>query len=225
MRGEAAALHGGEPLADRVDLDDVRAAGEELSGDVPQLVQRDQRLFEQRAAAAGEQEEHGVVLAQSLRQFEGSGGRPDAVLVRHGMPCLKEAQRRELPSQMAVFGDDEAVRGGDFQRPQRGRGHTPGRLADGDGENAARKPLSFQSALHRLVRQHGVDGGQGRRFGVGAQLSFYTLVPLSCLSNLCFYCTTCRVPGKARGKKKKRSGLRKTGRTCGAFRGCGDQIT
>ena len=207
MRGEAAALHGGEALADRVDLDNIRAAGEELLGDIPQLAQRDQRLLKQRAAAAGEQEEHGVVPAQILRQREGRRGRQDAVFVRHGMPCLHEAQRRERIAQMAVFADDEAVFDGGFERPQRGRGHTPGRLADGDGKNAAREALPFQCPLHRLVRQHGVDGGQSSRFGVGAQLSFHTPSPLSSLSDLYFYCTTRRVPGKAREKKKKRSGL------------------
>ena len=41
--GEPPALDAGEPLADGVDLGDVRAAGQHLAGDVLQLRQRYQR--------------------------------------------------------------------------------------------------------------------------------------------------------------------------------------
>ena len=58
--GKAPALDRRQPLADRVDLPDIRSAGKQLLRDILQFFCRDQRLLKKRAAAAGEQEQHRI---------------------------------------------------------------------------------------------------------------------------------------------------------------------
>ena len=58
---EAPALDGRKALAQRVNLHDVRAAGQHLPGEILQIRSRDERLFKQGRPAARQQKQHGVV--------------------------------------------------------------------------------------------------------------------------------------------------------------------
>ena len=88
--GKASALHGGEPLADGVDLGDIRPAGQELSGDMLQLLRIDQRCLKEGAAAAGQEKQHRVLGAQSHRQIQRLPCGGKAALIRDGMPRLPD---------------------------------------------------------------------------------------------------------------------------------------
>ena len=154
---EAAALDGGEPLADGVDLDDVRAAGEQLARDVLQLRAGDERLFKQRAAAAGEQEEHGILRREPLHEVERRLRAEEGVFVRHGMAGLVAVDALDGAHHMAVFGDDDAALDAAAEAVPGGFGHLPGGLARGDEPHAAARRDIPEGARHGLVR---TDGAQ-----------------------------------------------------------------
>ena len=109
MPGEASALDGGKPLADRVDLHDVRARGKELIRDVLQFRKRKQRLFKKRAAAAREQKDDRVAFGQIFRQRECGVRAAQGVFVRHGMPALKARDIRDLTVHVTVLRHDHTA--------------------------------------------------------------------------------------------------------------------
>ena len=61
---ESSALDGRKPLPHRVHFHDVGAGSQQLIRDILQLRSRDQRAFKKSAAAAGEEKEHRIALAQ-----------------------------------------------------------------------------------------------------------------------------------------------------------------
>ena len=88
MPGKSSSLDGREPLADGVDLHDVRAAAQELIGDILQFFPRHQRLFEQRTAAAGQQKQHRILCLQIRRQIQRLLGPGKGILIGNGVPRL-----------------------------------------------------------------------------------------------------------------------------------------
>ena len=109
MPGEASALDSGKPLADRVDLHDVRARGKKLIRDVLQFRKRKQRLFKKRAAAAREQKDDRVALGQIFRQRERGVRAAQGVFVRHGVPALKARDIRDLTFHVTVLRHDHTA--------------------------------------------------------------------------------------------------------------------
>ena len=88
MLRKPAALHRREALADRVDLHDIRTAGEKLRGDVLQFLARHKRAFKQSAAAAGEKKEHRIVRREGFGERERLARGGKRISVRHGVARL-----------------------------------------------------------------------------------------------------------------------------------------
>ena len=156
--GEAAALDLGKALADGVDFHDVRAAGQQLAGDILQFLRRDERLFKQRAAAAGEEEEHRVLFRQVRHEIQRRPGAPEGVFIRYGMAGLEAGEVGDGAHHMIVFGDDHAVFDPVAEAVGGGFRHLPGRLAGGHQQHPARELPAAQGALHGRVRLDGRDG-------------------------------------------------------------------
>ena len=171
--GKLPALEAGEPLADGVDFHDVRPAGQELTGDILQFDERDQRFFKQGASPAGEEKQHRIVLTQALRQLQRRLPGKDAVLIRNGMPRLITAQSGNRLVKMAVLADDEPIRHRHSENGQRRPGHAGRRLAGCDQKHAARKLFSQQRTAHRALRHHGVDGGIDGFFRVDPKFTIH----------------------------------------------------
>ena len=173
---EPPALDGRQPLADRVDLDNIRAAGQKLLRDGLQLLSGQQRFFKQRTAAAGEQEQHGVVRPQTADKRQRPLGGRKAVVVRHRMPGLAAGHAGQRPPDMAVFGDDDpAVH--TAQLRQCGMRHLPRGLARRHEKYAPLRVKMLQSAAHRLIRQNGPDGRCPNRFCALAQALLHCVAP------------------------------------------------
>ena len=156
---KAAALDSGEPLADGVDLNDVRAAGQQLAGNVLQHCAFHQRLFKQRAAAAGKQEQNRVGFGEIRNQIQRGLSARKGILVRNRMAGLAALEIRDGAHDMIVFGDHNASVNALAQTVVRSLGHLPGGLAGSYQKHAAREGLSGQRAADCLVRLDGVDGG------------------------------------------------------------------
>ena len=109
MQCEPPSLDGGQPLADRVDLHDVRARGKKLIRNVLQFRKRKQRLFKKRAAAAREQKDDRVALGQIFRQRERGVRAAQGVFVRHGVPALKARDIRDLTVHVTVLRHDHTA--------------------------------------------------------------------------------------------------------------------
>ena len=122
---EPPALHARKPLADRVHLHNVRTAGKELLRNVLQLLRRQQRLFQQRRTAAGQQKQHVVPCAEVLHRVQRQRRGAEAVLIRHGMPRLTDHERVELPLGVSVFRDHHAAIDASMQDVQRCTRHLP----------------------------------------------------------------------------------------------------
>ena len=173
---EPPALDGRQPLADRVDLDNIRAAGQKLLRDGLQLLSGQQRFFKQRTAAAGEQEQHGVVRPQTADKRQRPLGGRKAVVVRHRMPGLAAGHAGQWPPDVAVFGDDDpAVH--PAQLRQCGMRHLPRGLARRYEKYAPLRVKMLQSAAHRLIRQNGPDGRCPNRFCALAQALLHCVAP------------------------------------------------
>ena len=157
MTREPAALHRREAFADRVDLHDVRAAGEELRGDVLQFRARNERAFKKRAAAAGEKKEHRVVRREIFGERERLTRGGERVFVRHGVARLAADNAGDRPLRMAVFRDDDAGIDPLAERRHRRRRHAPRRLSGGDEDHAPRKVRPVERAPDGFIRQHSFD--------------------------------------------------------------------
>ena len=173
---EPPALDGRQPLADRVDLNNIRTAGQKRLCDGLQLLSGQQRFFKQRAAAAGEQKQHGVVRPQTADKRQRPLGGRKAVVVRHRMPCLAAGHAGQRPPDMAVFCDDDpAVH--TAQHGQRRVGHLPRGLARRHEKYTPLRVKMLQSAAHRLIRQNGPDGRCPNRFCALAQELLHCVAP------------------------------------------------
>ena len=163
-RAQASALDGGKMLAHAVDLADGGAGAQQRPGHRLLVGELDPfcRQGEQRGAAAGNQAQCKVVLAQAFSQREDARRSLASADVRHRVrrldhldPCRRHA--------VAVAGDDEA-----FQRARpvilHGPRHGRGRLAGTHHHSAARRQL-------RQMRGHalGRPGACERRIQQAAQ--------------------------------------------------------
>ena len=157
MTREPAALHRREAFADRVDLHDVRAAGEKLRGDVLQFLARNERAFKKRAAPAGEKKEHRVVRREIFGERKRLARGGERVFVRHGVSRLAADNAGDCPLRMAVFRDDDAGIDPLAERRHRRRRHAPRRLSGGDEDHAPRKVRPVERAPDGFIRQHGFD--------------------------------------------------------------------
>ena len=161
--GEPAALDRGEALAQRVHLHDVRAAGEQLLRDVRHLLRGDQRTFKQSRAAAREQEQHGIPLAQPADELQRAARGAVGILIRHGVARLEQLQRTDGTLDMVVFCDDCAAGDRRAQHVIGGLGHLPGGLAGGDQDEPALRLLKLlQRAAHGGIRQRVGQRTNGR---------------------------------------------------------------
>ena len=182
--GEPPALDAGEPLADGVDLGDVRAAGQHLAGDVLQLRQRHQRALKQGGAASGHQKQHPVPCAEAAdrrqRRFRG----PDGMFIRYGMARLVNGQITDGALAVAVFRHHHALFDGAAQRVVSGFCGLPPGFADGDQH---RPPLTGgqlgQRPLNGGVRHRGFNGAAADVLRVPAEdlqgFAVHRQIPLS----------------------------------------------
>ena len=156
--GEPPALDAGEPLADGVDLGDVRAAGQHLAGDALQLRQRHQRALKQGGAASGHQKQHAVPCAEAADPppaplpWPGRNVHP----VRDGPP-RKWPGRRSGPWLWPYFVTTTPCSMGAAQRVVSGLGGLPPGFADGDqhrppltGGQAGPAPAGWRRPAPRL---------------------------------------------------------------------------
>ena len=152
--GKAPALHGRETLADAVHLHNVGTAGKHLARDVLQLIAGDQRKLKERAAAAGEQKNDGILCTETVYQVQCFFCGIEAVLIRDGMAGFIATHAREFAHHMAILGDDDPVV--DLpERVQRSFCHLPGRLANCDEKCAPVSGLVIlQGALDRGIREN-----------------------------------------------------------------------
>ena len=158
MLGKFTALYGGQPFAQGVDLHNVRAAGQQLPGDVIHFLRRDQGLFKQRRAAAGQQKQDCIRFLQSGRHGQGRFRGVVGVRVGHRMPGFPDRQIADGAHGVAVFGDDDAVVDPFPKDPVRGGGHLPRGLARGHKDESARSVGHLrQRLLHGGIRQRRVQ--------------------------------------------------------------------
>ena len=187
--GKASALDGGEPLAQGVDLHDVCAAGQEILGQLLEIRRGDQRLFKQSRAAAGQQEEDGVLRLQPLHKIQSFLGGGKAVFVRNGMPRLAERQVGDGAFAVAVFGDDDAGVDPAAEEAGSGMSHLPCSLARGDQHHPSgaevRPPESLCHRFVRLCRGNG-SGHNGVCF----------------FAEICRECHTCHTSFSVRRKAR-----------------------
>ena len=177
-RGELAALHPAQVLADDVHRADRRAGGEERVVDRLLLGEGDGAggLDEQRRAAAGDQRQDGVAVAEAGDEVEHPRGGGEAAGVGdrvRGLGDLDAAGRAAV----AVAGEDEALAGapGGLHR----LGHAGGGLAGADDDDAAgglRRERGGDAA-HRVgggdgaveeAAEEGAGRGQGAGLSAGA---------------------------------------------------------
>ena len=159
MPGKPPAFHPGKPLAERVDLHNVRPAAEQLGGDVLQFLRRHGRRFKQGAAAAGQQEQHRILRGEVRGHGKGAFGGAEAVLVRHGMTRLANGEIADGAAAVPVLGNDDAPVNPRAQNFVRRVCHGPCRLACRHKEQASGgKALACQGPLDGLARQHMANG-------------------------------------------------------------------
>ncbi len=98
-------------LADRVDLGDICTAGEQLTGQIGDVVQRNavQRQLKECAAAAGDQKEDSIICRQAGHKLQSAPCSCDAILVRNRMPSLDDFQMADRAFTVIVFGDHNAA--------------------------------------------------------------------------------------------------------------------
>lgn len=89
------ALHGRQPLANRIDLDNICPAGKKLTCDVLQFRQRYQRLFKQGTAPAGEQKHDRILRTEIAHKRKRRPRSPAGAFIRNGMPTLKACNARQ----------------------------------------------------------------------------------------------------------------------------------
>ena len=182
---KAPALHAREPLADGVDLADVRPAGEHLARHILKLLAGNQRRFKERGAAAGEQKDNLVPLAQRAHQLEHTLSGPEGVLVRNRMSRLVDLHARNLSPGMLILGDDRAAHQAIAQHPLRRRCHGPRRLADSHQIDPVPQLNLREGAQNRRVRHCVRDGRANDHICVRAQgrclqshFSFLQYIPI-----------------------------------------------
>ncbi len=205
--GEPAALDRGEALAQRVHLHDVRAAGEQLLRDVRHLLRGDQRTFKQSRAAAREQEQHGIPLAQPADELQCAARGAVGILIRHGVARLEQLQRADGALDMVVFCDDCPAGDRRAQHVIGGLGHLPGGLTGSDQDEPALRLLKLlQRAAHGGIRQRVGqrlvdDGLRVLSESLHDSSSFAWGHSISCPHYK-------KHPGKKQGRKGLKSGLR-----------------
>ena len=176
---EPPALHTGKPLADGIHLHNVGPAGQQLARDVLQLCPGNERLLEQRTAAAGKQEQHCIPGGQPLHQLQRLLGGRKTVCIRHRVARLIAGHTWDLTFHMAVLGHDHAATH-PAQRFNRRMCHLPGRLARRYQKHPALPgPEIPQRAAHRLIRQNSVQAGTKDHIRIPAQCNIHRLALLA----------------------------------------------
>ncbi len=155
--GKPAALDGGEPLADGVDLHDTGTAGQQLAGNVLQLFPGDQGLFKQGAAAAGQQEQHGILFSQVGNQVQGLLGTGEGIFIGDGMACFAAGEIGDGAHDVVILGDHNTALNTLAQTVIGGLSHLPGCLTGGYQQDSAGEFLALQGAGHGLIRQNCLD--------------------------------------------------------------------
>ena len=107
--GKAPALYSAEPLTNSVHFHDIRSAGQELLCHILKFVSRDQRLFKQGAAAAGQQKDHRIVRAQIPHQLQGFFRGGKAVFVGNRVARLVTGHAGDISLHVFVLGDHHAT--------------------------------------------------------------------------------------------------------------------
>lgn len=108
MQGEASALDGGKPLADRVDLHDVRARGKELIRDVLQFRKRKQRLSKSALPPPGNRKTT-VSLSVKSSVSASAASVPRRSFRPARMPALKARDIRDLTFHVTVLRHDHTA--------------------------------------------------------------------------------------------------------------------
>ena len=154
--GKASALDGRKTLAHGVHLNDVGTAGEQLLGERVERIARNQRLFKQGRAAAGDEEQDRVVRRQAGHGADGLVGRGKRIVVGNGMPRFEDLQPRQIALAVTVLGDHDATGNAAAQLFDSGMRHLPGGLADGNEDQASRAEISAVKRFpYRSIRKGG----------------------------------------------------------------------
>lgn len=130
--GEAAPLHRGQALSDGIHLHNVRPTGQQGAGELGQLLRRDQGALKQGGAAAGDQQDHGILGREVLDQLHGRPGPPEGALVRYRVPPFKDLTAGDVTLAVSMLGDHHALFQPGAQQLRGTAGHLPGGLAQGD---------------------------------------------------------------------------------------------
>ena len=115
----------------------------------------------ERAAAAGEQENHAVLRAQIFHQLDRPRRGAGRIFVRNRMARLIALQRADRSHTVAVFCDDNAAVDFAVHRVIGGPRHLPGRLARRDDQFSAGKGAAAQRLFDHLIRQRRPDRVSG----------------------------------------------------------------
>ena len=132
-----------------------------LSNDVLELGRGDERLVEERRAAAREQKEHGVVGGEVFDELYRGVCRDEGVFVGDWVARLDDARVRELALRVPVLRDYEPFVYFVAEYRACGARHLPRRLAYGDHDKPAGAELA---SLERLCDRR-VGQRRAQRFG------------------------------------------------------------
>ena len=151
---ESAALDLRYPLADGIHLDYVRAACQQRLVDLGELLQRDSRALKECRAAAREQEQHAILIAQMLHRPDHRACSLYRVLIEHGMSRLVYGKPVYITLGMFILRDDISLVISALEAVCRRLCHLPARLADryDDSPALARADIS-QCSLNCRVRK------------------------------------------------------------------------
>ncbi len=159
-------------------LGDVCPARQQPLSDRTELLRRNERQLEQRAASAREQKDDRIVRPQPADRVQRLARGGKAVFVGHGMPGLEAAHPGDPAPDMAVFGDEDAAV--DIAELLcRRRRHAPGRLSRGDQHRPARtRAKAHERPADRLVRQYRHYAALNYPVSVGSQCGIHaSLLP------------------------------------------------
>mgnify|MGYP002549570009 CR=1 FL=1 len=156
---KAPALHRGEMLAERVDLHDIRPAGEELTRDAGDILQAHalQRHLKEGGTAAGYEEDDDILLREAVGQAQRLPGGFNAMGIRNGMPGLEDGHAGQRPFAVTVFGDDDAGFQALTEHLLGSTGHAPGGFADGDYRGPAVDGMLLKRPAHGGIGKDGLQ--------------------------------------------------------------------
>ena len=164
--GQLSSLDRRQPLADQIDLRDIRPAPQQPLRRLLN-VRKGQSLLrklQQGGAASGDQKQYGISLSRFPYETHRSLTCPDGILIRNRVSGFHDKKAGQRSFRMAVLCHHEPLFHPRSQHVRRGLCHHPGRLPHRKDKNAPLQLQSFQSVSHRPVRKNVFNGFPDDRF-------------------------------------------------------------